>query len=64
MLAGEKVVGRMGTSAIHYELGPIGLALLKRNTPLDAPLTVAGIAASQEVVVDPDAGLHVRPVLR
>ena len=64
VLAGEKVVGRMGTSAIHYELGPIGLALLKRNTPLDAPLTVAGIAASQEVVVDPDAGLHVRPVLR
>jgi hypothetical protein len=54
----------MGTSAIHYELGPIGLALLKRNTPVDAPLSVEGIAASQEVVVDPDAGLHVRPVLR
>ena len=64
VMSGEKVVGRMGTSAIHYELGPIGLALLKRNTPVDAPLSVEGIAASQEVVVDPDAGLHVRPVLR
>lgn len=55
------VVGRMGTSERHYELGPIGLALLKRNVPTDAALTVAGIAAAQEVLVDPDAGLHWRP---
>ncbi|MBK8461955.1 MAG: folate-binding protein YgfZ [Nigerium sp.] len=64
VLAGERVVGRMGTSAIHHELGPIGLALLKRGTPVDAPLTVAGIAASQEVVVDPDVGEHFRAQLR
>ncbi len=64
VLAGDRVVGRMGTSSIHYELGPIGLALLKRNTPADAPLTVAGIAAAQEVLVDPEVGLHVRPRLR
>lgn len=64
VLAGDKVVGRMGTSAIHYELGPIGLALLKRNTRVDAPLTVDGIAASQEVVVDPDVGEHFRAQLR
>jgi len=58
--AGEPV-GRLGTTAIHHELGPIGLGLLKRNTPVDATLDAAGVAASQEVIVDPDVGLHVRP---
>lgn len=54
-------VGRMGTSERHYELGPVGLALLKRGTPLGAELSVDGIPAAQEVLVDPDAGLHWRP---
>ncbi|MCC6496501.1 MAG: folate-binding protein YgfZ [Propionibacteriaceae bacterium] len=54
-------VGRMGTSERHYELGPIGLALLKRGTPVDAEVSVDGIPAAQEVLVDPDAGLHWRP---
>ena len=54
-------VGRMGTSERHYELGPIGLALLKRGTPIDAELLVDGIPAAQEILVDPDAGLHWRP---
>ena len=54
-------VGRMGTSERHYELGPIGLALLKRSVPIGADLTVDGIAAAQEILVDPDAGLHWRP---
>lgn len=54
-------VGRMGTSERHYELGPIGLALLKRNVDLSVELTVDGIAASQEPLVDPEAGLHWRP---
>ena len=54
-------VGRMGTSERHYELGPIGLALLKRGTPTDAELLVDGIPAAQEPLVDPDAGLHWRP---
>ncbi len=60
VVADGRVVGRMGTSALHYELGPIGLALLKRTLPLDAPLLVEGIAAAQEPLVDPDAGLHFR----
>ncbi len=55
------VVGRMGTSERHYESGPIGLALLKRQLPVEAPLVVAGIAAAQELLVDPAAGLHFRP---
>lgn len=59
-----RVVGRFGTSAVHHELGPIGLALLKRNVDVEQPLTVRGVAASQEVVVAPDVGLHVRPRLR
>jgi tRNA-modifying protein YgfZ len=40
----------------------IALALLKRNLPLDAQLEVDGLAAAQDVVVDPEVGLHVRPL--
>jgi folate-binding protein YgfZ len=53
--AGE-AVGRMGSAARHYELGPIGLALVKRALPVDAVLEVDGIPAGQEVVVDPEVG--------
>ncbi len=56
-----RTVGFVGSSARHHELGPIGLALIKRNVPVDAALSVDGIAAAQEVVVDPEVGLHVRP---
>jgi folate-binding protein YgfZ len=59
-----KSVGFVGTSARHHELGPIALAMIKRSAPLEAPLCADGIPASQEVIVDPDAGLHVRPNLR
>jgi tRNA-modifying protein YgfZ len=62
LLLGEKVVGFIGTSARHHELGPIALAMVKRNVPLDAALTVDGMPAAQEVVVDPEVGLHVRPL--
>jgi folate-binding protein YgfZ len=44
-------VGFLGTVARHHELGPIALALVKRNTPIDATLTVDGITASQEIIV-------------
>lgn len=54
-------VGFAGSSARHFELGPIALALLKRNVPVDATLAVAGMPAAQEVIVDPDVGLHFRP---
>ena len=57
-------IGQVGTSARHHELGPIALALLKRNVPVDAELTTDGIAAAQEVVVDPEVGLHFRPRMR
>lgn len=60
ILFGDKVVGSIGSAARHHELGPIALANLKRNTPVDATLLADGVAAAQEPIVDPDAGLHVR----
>ncbi len=60
----DRSVGRVGSSARHHELGPIALGLVKRNTPVDATLTVGEIAAGQQTLVDPEIGLHVRPNLR
>jgi folate-binding protein YgfZ len=60
LLLGEKVIGFVGSSARHHELGPIALAMVKRNVAIDATLSVDGMPASQEVIVDPDVGLHVR----
>ncbi|SDT02221.1 hypothetical protein SAMN04488570_3316 [Nocardioides scoriae] len=57
---GDKEVGTVGSSARHHELGPIALGLLKRNVPVDAQLDVDGLPAMQEVLVDPEVGLHFR----
>lgn len=62
MLDGKRV-GFVGTAARHHELGPIALAMVKRNVAVDAELLADGVAAAQEILVDPEAGLHVRPVL-
>jgi folate-binding protein YgfZ len=64
LVLASRTVGFVGTSARHHELGPIGLAMVKRNVPLDVTLVVDGLAAAQEVIVDPEVGLHVRPTLR
>ncbi|RQN09633.1 folate-binding protein [Aeromicrobium camelliae] len=56
----DKVVGTVGSSARHHELGPIALAIVKRNVDPSATVIADGVAATQEVIVDPDAGLHVR----
>jgi folate-binding protein YgfZ len=45
------VVGFIGTVARHYELGTIALAIVKRNTPIDATLSVDGVPAAQQVIV-------------
>jgi tRNA-modifying protein YgfZ len=55
-----RTVGFVGSAARHFELGPIALALIKRNVPVDAELLAGGVAAAQEPIVDPEAGLHVR----
>ncbi len=46
-------LGFVTTSARHHELGPIALALVKRNVPVDAELMAGDTAAAQEVVVEP-----------
>jgi len=45
------VVGFIGTVARHHELGTIALAVVKRNTPTDATLSVGGVPAAQQVIV-------------
>ncbi|MBB5999120.1 YgfZ/GcvT domain-containing protein [Streptomonospora salina] len=51
-------VGVAGSSARHHELGPIALGLVKRTVPVETQFAVDGIAAGQEVVVDPDTGAN------
>ena len=57
-------VGVVGSAARHFELGPIGLGLVKRTVPADAALLADGVAAAQEVIVPPDAGANVKVTLR
>jgi tRNA-modifying protein YgfZ len=61
---GGGAVGFVGSAARHYELGPIALALIKRNVPVEATLLAGGLAAAQEVIVPPDAGANVAISLR
>jgi tRNA-modifying protein YgfZ len=57
-------IGFVGSAARHYELGPIALALVKRTVPVEATLLAAGLPASQEVIVPPDAGANVTAAVR
>jgi folate-binding protein YgfZ len=58
-----KAVGHITTSAMHHELGPVALALVKRAVPADLPLVVhshgVDIAAAQVEIVPADAGAAV-----
>ena len=54
--ASGRAVGTVTSAARHHEDGPIALALVRRSTPLDAPLRADGLAAAQEAIVSPDAG--------
>lgn len=53
-------VGRLVASATHHELGPVGLAVVKRSLDPSAVLTLLAddvvVTAAQEVVVPPGAG--------
>ncbi len=53
VLLDERRVGQVTTPARHHELGPVALALVKRNLATDAVLLVDGVSAAQEVVVAP-----------
>ncbi|MFC5183987.1 CAF17-like 4Fe-4S cluster assembly/insertion protein YgfZ [Actinomadura harenae] len=63
-IPGGRQIGFVGTAARHHELGPIALALVKRNAPVDVELLAGGVAASQEVVVPPDTGANAKIELR
>ncbi|MCM2427055.1 CAF17-like 4Fe-4S cluster assembly/insertion protein YgfZ [Streptomyces sp. RKAG337] len=49
----SRQIGFITSSARHWELGPIALALVKRNTAADATLLADTTVASQEIVVAP-----------
>lgn len=51
--AESRQIGFVTSSARHWELGPIALALVKRNTAVDATLLADTTVASQEIVVAP-----------
>jgi folate-binding protein YgfZ len=53
VVLGERQVGFLTSVARHREDGPIALALLKRNTPVDAELLIGSTSAAQTVVVAP-----------
>lgn len=60
VFAGDSAVGVVTSAALHYEDGPIALAVVRRTTPTDAVLTVrtadGALVAAQEVIVPPEAG--------
>ncbi|MFZ4117614.1 MAG: YgfZ/GcvT domain-containing protein [Rhodoluna sp.] len=55
-------VGKITSAGQHHEMGPIALALVKRNTPIDMELKIVTkvtgeeLSATQEVIVPVDAG--------
>lgn len=49
----ERPVGHLTTVVRHHEDGPIALALIKRNTPVDVELVSGECAAAQTVIVTP-----------
>lgn len=49
----DRPIGTITSSARHWELGPIALAVVKRNVPADATLLADGTPAAQEVIVEP-----------
>ncbi|GAA1786100.1 YgfZ/GcvT domain-containing protein [Agromyces lapidis] len=59
----RKVVGRITSSAMHHELGPIALAVVKRAVPAELPLIVLShgidVAAAQVEIVPEGAGAAV-----
>lgn len=60
VMDGENEVGHITAAARHYEEGMVALAILKRNTSVDAMLSVHSqgevIPATQVVIVPPEAG--------
>lgn len=71
VISGDRVIGQVTTPALHFELGPIALAVIKRSIDPGETLVVVAdtttaedgertggvrISAAQEVIVPVDAG--------
>lgn len=56
----RRAVGHITSSAMHHELGPVALAVVKRQVPIDLELIVEShgtdVAAAQVEIVPADAG--------
>jgi len=50
-----RVVGRVGSVALHHELGPIALALVKRSVPVEADLVAGAPERELQARIDPDS---------
>ena len=60
VLDGDKEIGRLSAAALHHELGPVGLAVVKRSLDPTATLRLVVddvvVTAAQETIVPTDAG--------
>jgi folate-binding protein YgfZ len=60
---GEDAVGHVTSVGIHHEWGPVALAVVKRQLPVDASIVVrtadGDVAATAESIVSPEAGAAV-----
>lgn len=50
-----RVVGRVGSVALHHELGPIALALVKRSVPVESELVAGAPEREVQARIDPDS---------
>jgi tRNA-modifying protein YgfZ len=55
VLRDGRPVGRVGTVALHHELGPVALALVKRSVPVDAELVAGVDERAAPARIDPDS---------
>ncbi|GLZ31459.1 glycine cleavage system protein T [Lentzea sp. NBRC 105346] len=50
-----RTVGRVGSVALHHELGPIALALVKRSVPVESDLVAGAPDREVQARIDPDS---------
>jgi tRNA-modifying protein YgfZ len=55
VLRDDRAVGRVGTVAMHHELGPVALALVKRSVPVDAELVAGTDDRAAPAAIDPSS---------
>jgi tRNA-modifying protein YgfZ len=55
VLRDGRPAGRVGTVALHHELGPVALALVKRSVPVDAELVAGSGDRGAPARIDPDS---------